>query len=70
MEIYHLDSENTARKPITQDTIAAVKDDIREAAQHIRKNELYKKCSKENGSKCHLSHLCLSKTEQNTYTGG
>lgn len=70
MEIYHLDSENTARKPITQDTVAAVKDDIREAAQHIRKNELYKKCSKENCSKCHLSHLCLSKTEQNTYTGG
>lgn len=70
MEIYHLDSENTARKPIAQDTVAAVKDDIREAAQHIRKNELYKKCSKENCSKCHLSHLCLSKAEQNTYTGG
>lgn len=46
MEIYHLDSENTARKPITQDTVAAVKDDIREAAQHIRKNELYKNAVK------------------------
>lgn len=64
MEIYHLDSENRATKPITDGLIADVESEIRSAAENIRKNNLPKKCSKETCSKCHHSHLCLSKREQ------
>lgn len=70
MEIYHLDSENTAREPVTTDLTTAVETEIRQAADNIRKNNLPRHCSAESCSKCHLSHLCLSKTEQKKYIGG
>lgn len=70
MEIYHLDSENTAREPVTADLATTVETEIRQAADNIRKNNLPRHCSAESCSKCHLSHLCLSKTEQKKYTGG
>ena len=70
MEIYHLDSENTAREPVTADLATVVETEIRQAADEIRKNNLPRHCSKESCAKCHLSHLCLSKTEQKTYIGG
>ncbi|MDE5885535.1 MAG: ATP-dependent helicase [Oscillospiraceae bacterium] len=70
MEIYHLDSENTARVPVTEDLAVRVENEIRQVVDCIRKNELPKKCSKEKCSACHLSHLCLSKAERKTYTGG
>nr|WP_279310257.1 PD-(D/E)XK nuclease family protein [Ruminococcus bicirculans (ex Wegman et al. 2014)] len=70
MEIYHLDSENTAREPVTTDLTTAVETEIRQTADNIRKNNLPRHCSAESCSKCHLSHLCLSKMEQKKYTGG
>lgn len=70
MEIYHLDSENTAREPVTADLATTVETEIRQAADNIRKNNLPRHCSAESCSKCHLRHLCLSKTEQKKYIGG
>lgn len=70
MEIYHLDSENMAREPITADMSVAVENEVRQAVDKIRRNELPKKCSREKCSKCHLSHLCLSRMERKTYIGG
>ena len=70
MEIYHLDSENTARESVTSEMISNVENDIINAVEKIRNNELPKRCSKENCSKCYFSHLCLSKTEQKNYIGG
>lgn len=67
MEIYHLDSENTAREPVTDATIAGVETEIKQAADSIRRNDLPRRCSKESCSKCRLGHLCLSKTEQKKY---
>ena len=68
MEIYHLDSENTAREPVTATTLEGVETDIKQAAASIRRNDLPRRCSKENCSKCRLGHLCLSRTEQSQYT--
>lgn len=68
MEIYHLDSENTAREPITEATITGVESEIKQAADSIRRNDLPKKCSKENCSKCRLGHLCLSRAEQKNHS--
>lgn len=70
MEIYHLDSENTAREPVTSEMISNVENDIINAVEKIRNNELPKRCSKENCSKCYFSHLCLNKAEYKTYIGG
>ena len=67
MEIYQLDSENKAREPITYDVILEVKKDITEAATNIRSNHLPRKCNKDNCSKCHLSYLCLSRTEKRQF---
>lgn len=68
MEIYHLDSENTAREPVTSATLEGVETEIKQAADSIRRNDLPRKCSKENCSKCRLGHLCLSRAEQKQYT--
>jgi len=68
MEIYHLDSENTAREPVTENLITEMVSEIREAADSIRRNNLPRRCSKESCSKCHLGHLCLSRVEQREYT--
>lgn len=68
MEIYHLDSENTAREPVTTATVEGVESEIKQAADSIRRNDLPKNCSKENCSKCRLGHLCLSKADQKKYT--
>lgn len=70
MEIYHLNSENTAREPVTSEMISNVENDIINAVEKIRNNELPKRYSKENCSKCYFSHLCLSKMEQKNYIGG
>ena len=64
MEIYHLDSERSARRPVTPGLTAGVEADIRKAASHIRQNDLPRVCSKENCSKCRLWHLCLDKQER------
>lgn len=68
MEIYHLDSENTARQPVGADLIEGVEAEIKQAADSIRRNDLPRRCSKENCSKCRLGHLCLSRAEQKQYT--
>lgn len=68
MEIYHLDSENTARELVTTATVEGVEAEIRQAADSIRRNDLPKNCSKESYSKCRLGHLCLSKADQKKYT--
>ncbi len=68
MEIYHLDSENTARESVRENLTESVETEIRQAADSIRRNHLPKRCSKENCSKCRLSHLCLSRAEQKKYT--
>ena len=67
MEIYHLDSQNSASDTITPDVITAVTEDIKNAADHIRNNHLPKKCSKEKCRRCHLNYLCLGKKEQKEY---
>ncbi len=67
MEIYHLDSENSAREPVTDNMVTNVETEIRQAAENIRKSNLPRRCNRENCSKCHLSHLCLSRTEQREY---
>ncbi len=67
LEIYHLDSQNSAREPVTEGLLENVESDVRAAADRIRKNDLPKRCSKENCSKCHLRHLCLSRSEQKSY---
>lgn len=68
MEIYHLDSENTAREPVSADLIEGVEAEIRQTADSIRRNDLPRRCSKESCSKCRLGHLCLSRAEQRKYT--
>ncbi|MCM1222454.1 MAG: PD-(D/E)XK nuclease family protein [Lachnospiraceae bacterium] len=70
LEIYHLDSENTAREKVTPDLAEKVISEIREAVENIRKNNLPKKCSAENCSKCHSAHLCLSRAEQRNLLNG
>lgn len=70
MEIYHLDSEHTAKEKITSELAKETESEIRQAADCIRKNNLPRKCNKENCSACHLSHLCLNKAEQKSYIGG
>lgn len=68
MEIYHLDSENTARTPVTEGLIEGVETEIIQAADSIRQNKLPRHCSKETCPKCRLGHLCLSRAEQRQYT--
>ena len=61
---------NTAREPITEQTIADVETEIKQAAENIRRNDLPKRCTAENCSKCHFGHLCLSRAEQKTILNG
>lgn len=68
MEIYHLDSQNSAKDNITENVISEVTEEIKDAANNIRNNHLPRQCSLEKCSKCHLSYLCLSKKEQKQYT--
>ena len=68
MEIYHLDSQNSARNNVTENVISEVEQEIRDAADNIRNNHLPRQCSLEKCSKCHLNYLCLSKKEQKQYT--
>lgn len=68
MEIYHLDSQNSARNNVTENVILEVEQEIRDAADNIRNNHLPRQCSLEKCSKCHLNYLCLSKREQKQYT--
>ena len=67
MEAYQLDSEKNLKEAVTETVIQDVRKEITEAAVNIRNNNLPRKCSKENCSKCHLNHLCLSKTEKRQY---
>lgn len=67
MEVYHLDSEKSIKESVTETVIQEVRKEITDAAVNIRNNHLPRKCNKENCSKCHLSHLCLSKTEKKQY---
>lgn len=67
MEVYQLDSEHSAREDITDKVMTEVMKDIKDAAENIRKNNLPRKCEKENCAKCHLNYLCLSKTEKKQF---
>ena len=67
MEIYQLDSEHSAKEPITQSVIDKVKKDITDAATNIRNNNLPRKCNRDNCSKCHLNYLCLGKEEKRSF---
>lgn len=64
MEIYHLDSEHTAREEVADGLIENVESEIREAADRIRKNDLPRQCDAAKCAKCHLNHLCLSRAGQ------
>lgn len=68
MEIYHLDSQNSAKDVITENVISEVKQEIKDVADNIRNNRLPRMCSLEKCSKCHINYLCLSKKEQKQYT--
>ncbi|WP_295088108.1 ATP-dependent DNA helicase [Ruminococcus sp.] len=63
IEIYHIDSENTARQAVDAALIEGIEAEIRQAADNIRRNNLPKQCNKDNCTKCRLEHLCLSKKE-------
>ena len=67
MEVYQLDSERRVKENVTETVIQDVRKEIKDAADKIRKNNLPRKCNKDNCSKCHLNHLCLSKTEKKEY---
>ena len=67
MEVYQLDSEKRIKEEVTETVIQDVRKEITDAATNIRNNNLPRKCNKENCSKCHLNHLCLSKTEKKQY---
>jgi hypothetical protein len=67
MEVYQLDSEHSAREDITDKVITEVMKDIKDVAENIRKNNLPRKCEKENCAKCHLNYLCLSRTEKKQF---
>lgn len=67
MEVYQLDSEKSIKESVTETVIQEVRKEITDAAVNIRNNHLPRKCNKENCSKCHLNHLCLSKTEKKQY---
>lgn len=67
MEVYQLDSEKSMKEYVTENVIHDVRKEITDAAVNIRNNYLPRKCNKENCSKCHLNHLCLSKTEKKQY---
>ena len=67
MEVYQLDSEKRIKEEVTETVIQDVRKDIADAATNIRNNNLMRKCNKENCSKCHLNHLCLSKKEKKQY---
>lgn len=67
MEVYQLDSENSARESITDNMIEEMRLDIKGAAANIRRNHLPRKYDKENCSKCHYNYLCLSKTEKKAF---
>lgn len=67
MEVYQLDSERRMKENVTETVIEDVRKEIKDAADNIRKNNLPRKCNKDNCSKCHLNHLCLSKTEKKEY---
>lgn len=67
MEIYQLDSENKAREKITDDVLNKVNQDIRDAAENIRNNNLPKMCSKEKCSECYHRKLCLDRKQKKEY---
>ena len=70
MEVYQLDSENSAKERITDSVIEEVRTDIKDAAANIRRNHLSRKCDKENCSRCHFNYLCLSKAEKKVFEMG
>lgn len=67
MEVYQLDSENSARESITDNMIEEVRTEIKDAAANIRRNHLPRKCGKANCGKCHFNYLCLSKAEKKAF---
>lgn len=70
MEIYQLDSGNSARECITDSVIEGVRTDIKDAAANIRGNHLPRKCARENCGKCHFNYLCLSRAEKKAFEIG
>lgn len=70
MEVYQLDSENSAKESITDNMIEEVRTEIKDAAANIRRNHLPRKCARENCSKCHFNYLCLSKAEKKDFAIG
>lgn len=67
MKVYQFDFEKNVKESITETVIDNVRKGITDAAVNIGNNHLPRKSSKENCSKCHLNHLCLSKAEKMEY---
>lgn len=67
MEIYHLDSQNSARKSITETVIREIAQEMKAVAENIRSNNLPRQCNPQRCSECHSNYLCLSKKEQQQY---
>ena len=67
LEVYHVDSAHRARREVTPGLTADVAEEIRSAADHIRRNDLPRKCSKEKCQKCRERRLCLTRNERREY---
>lgn len=64
VEIHQLDTGGTAKETLANTAADDVIAEIKDAAEHIRGNDLPRRCSSEKCAKCHLRHLCLNKAEQ------
>lgn len=67
LEIYNLDNAETDRQRVTDNLLTNVENDIREAAEKIRANDLPRKCTKEKCKKCYLNYLCLTNKEKREF---
>lgn len=67
LEIYNLDNSEQERQRVTDSLMTNVVEDIRNAANNIRQNNLPRKCSKEKCKNCYLNYLCLNKQEKREF---
>ncbi|MCM1166511.1 MAG: ATP-dependent helicase [Lachnospiraceae bacterium] len=67
VEIHQLDTGGAAKEALAATAADEVIAEIKDAAAHIRGNDLPRRCSTEKCSKCRSRHLCLSKAEQRKY---
>lgn len=67
LEIYNLDNAEQERQRVTDEMMGNVVNDIRDAANNIRRNNLPRKCLKEKCQQCYLNYLCLRKQEKKQF---